>query len=145
MVCLAPVIIAAWPAITSWVVGAATVMGFTAVSDSNRERAEVGTHTEEVELELGSTLEGYISQQQQFMKDGVIFTIKTNERGRLLLQVKGNKSRKTLEEMAKGFAGKMLQAYSYHKAMTQLRQTGFTVVFEKMEQDEQIHVKLRRY
>jgi hypothetical protein len=148
MVCLTPVIIAAWPSIVSCVVGAAAALGFTAVSSVNeaKVKTETGAETETVEIELkgSSVLEGY-KGEEQFVKDGVTLTIKMNEGGRVVLCAKGKESQKALRQKAITFAEKLQQAYSYHKAMTQLRTTGFKVVYENVEQNEEIHVTLRRF
>jgi hypothetical protein len=145
MVCLTPVVIAAWPSIVSYVAGAAAALGFTAVSSVDREKVDVEVETVEVELEDSSVLEGYMGEERQFIKDGVTLTVRTNEHGRLVLYAKGNESKETLQWKALAFAGKLQQTYSYHKAMTQLRQSGFNVVDERVEQDEEIHITLRRW
>jgi hypothetical protein len=144
-VCLTPVIIATWPSIVSCVVGAAAAIGFTAVSSVNKEEVETKAQTVEVELEGSSVLEGYTGQEQQFVKDGVTLTVKSNEQGRVILCAKGDESKEALRQKALTFAGKLQQAYSYHKAMTQLRTSGFNVVSENVGQDKEIHITLRRW
>jgi len=146
MICLTPVIIAAWPSVVSYVAGAAAALGFAAVKSANEEQVNVEqVNTVEVELEVSSVLEGYTADKQQFIKEGVVLTVRTNEDGRLVLCAMGDESKEILREKALTFAGKLQQVYSYHKAMTQLRQAGFNVVDESVEQDEQIQITLRRY
>jgi hypothetical protein len=145
MICLTPVIIAAWPVIMSYVAGAVATLGLTAVSSVRREKVEAEAKTEEVELEIGSVQEGYTGQKQEFIKDGVILTVESNDSGRLVLRAKGDESKEALQQKALTFAGKLQQAYAYHKAMTQLRTSGFNVVDEKIGQDQEIRVMLRRF
>jgi hypothetical protein len=144
LICLTPVIIAAWPSIMSYVAGAVATLGLTAVKVAGENETSVENQTQEVELELGSVQEGVISNKQVFTKDGIIFTVKCDEGGLLILSARGNETKERLREKATSLAGKIQQAYAYHKAMTQLRTTGFKVVAENIGQEQEIHVTLRR-
>ena len=147
IVCLAaPVIIGSWPLISGFVASAVASLGFTAVSSvalSNRQQVGVAA-SNTVELELGSIVQEEYAGQQQFVKDGITLTVKRNTQGKLVVFAQGQESEAVLENAAKTFAGKMQQAYSYHKAMSQLRGCRFNVVSENVEEDGQIHIKLRR-
>jgi hypothetical protein len=145
MICLTPVIIAAWPAIMSYVAGAAVALGLTAVSAARKEMMTADVKAEEVEIEVGSVEGKCTSEVQQFVKDGVTLTVKTNEQGRLVVCAKADLPKDVLMHKAHAFAGKLQQAYAYHKAMTQLHTTGFNVVNENVGPDDQIHVTLRRW
>ena len=146
LVCLTPVVIAAWPAIASFAVSAAAALGFTAVASGKvEEETKTGINTAEVELEGSSLLEAYTGREEQFIKDGIRITVKVNQNGRIIVRVKGKESQEFLKQKAEDFAGKFLQAYSYHKAMSQLRKTGFIVVDENVQADQQIHITLRRF
>jgi hypothetical protein len=90
LVCLTPVIIAAWPAIMSYVAGAVATLGLTAVKVASENKTSVEEQTQEVELELGLVQGGVISDKQVFTREGVIFTVKCNEQGRLSLSAKGS-------------------------------------------------------
>jgi hypothetical protein len=125
--------------------GVAAGLGFAAVSSREKEKVEAEVNTVEVELEASSVVAGCSGQQREFVKDGVTLSVKMNERGRLVLCAEGNESKATLRDKALTFAGRIQQAYSYDKAMTQLRQSGFNVVNESVEQDEEIHINLRRW
>jgi hypothetical protein len=144
LICLTPVIIAAWPSIMSYVAGAVATLGLTAVKVVGENKTSVENQTEEVEMELGSVQGGEISNKQVFTKDGIIFTVKCDEQGQLILCAKGNETKERLREKATTLAGKIQQAYAYHKAMTQLRTTGFKVVAENIGQEQEIRVTLRR-
>jgi hypothetical protein len=128
----------------SYVAGAVATLGLTAVKVVGENKTSVENQTQEIELELGSVQEGVISNKQVFTKDGIIFTVKCDERGRLILCAKGSETKERLREKATSLAGKIQQAYAYHKAMTQLRTTGFKVVAENIGQDQEIRVMLRR-
>jgi hypothetical protein len=145
MVCLTPVVIAAWPSIVSCVAGAAAALGFTAVSSVVKQKVETELdQTAEVEVEVDSVLEGYTGEELKFVREGVTLTIRTNQDGRLVVRAKGSESKQVLEQKALTFTGKLQQVYSYNKAMTQLRQSGFNVVDESVGHDQQIHIILRR-
>jgi hypothetical protein len=115
------------------------------VSRVNKQEVETKAQTAEIELEGSSVLEGYTSPEQQFVKDGVILTVKRNDQGRVVLNATGEESEEALRQKALTFAEKLQQAYSYHKAMQQLRTSGFNVVNESVGQDEEIHIILRRW
>lgn len=144
-VCLTPVIIASWPSIMSFTVGVATALGFTSVKSVTKEQVEVKENTVEVELEGSSVLEGYTGQELQFVKEGVLLTVKRNDYGRVVLCAKGSESKDILRQKATTFADKLHQTYAYHKAMTQLRTSGFNVVNENVGQDKEIRITLRRF
>jgi hypothetical protein len=129
----------------SYVAGAVAAMGLTAVKVAGENKTSVEEQTQEVELELGSVQGGVISNKQVFIKDGVLYTIKCDEQGRLILGAKGSEIKERLHEKATSLAGKIQQAYAYHKAMTQLKTTGFNVVAENTGEDQEIHVTLRRF
>ena len=78
-------------------------------------------------------------------KEGVLLTIKRNEYGRVVLCAKGSESKEILRQKATTFAEKLHQTYAYHKAMTQLRTSGFNVVNENVGQDKEIRITLRRF
>jgi hypothetical protein len=144
LVCLTPVIIASWPLIASFAVGVASALGFTAVKTVAKEEVEVGENVVEIELEGSSVQEGYTGQEIQFVKEGIQLTIKRNEFGRVVLCAKGSESKDVLRQKASSFIDKLNQTYAYHKAMTQLRTSGFNIVDETVGQDKEIHIKLRR-
>jgi hypothetical protein len=144
-VCLTPMIVAAWPSIMSFVAGAVAAMGLTAVKVASENKTSVEEQIQEVEMELGTVEGGVISDKEVFTKDGVLYTIKCDEQGRLILSAKGSEAKDNLHEKATTLAGKIQQAYAYHKAMTQLKTTGFNVVAENVGQDQEIHVTLRRF
>jgi hypothetical protein len=144
-VCLTPVIIASWPSIMSFTVGVAAALGFTAVKSVTKEEVETSENVVEIELKGSSVQEGYMGQEQQFVKEGVLLTVKRNEFGRLVLCAKGSESKDILRQKASAFIEKLHQTYAYHKAMTQLKTSGFNIVDENVGQDKEIRIKLRRF
>jgi hypothetical protein len=145
MVCLTPVIIGAWPAIATCAAAVASALGFAGVSCAAREKVEVEEGVTEVEVEVDSVLEGCTGEEQEFVKGGVRLVVRTNEDGRLVVRASGDESKESLQQKALTFAGRLQQAYSYDKAMTQLRQSGFNVTDEHVGQDQDVHVTLRRW
>ena len=144
-ICLTPVIIASWPSIASFVVGAASALGYTAVKSLAKEQVEAKETIVEIELEGSIVQEGYTGQELHFSKEGMQITIKRNNYGRLALYAKGSESKEVIGQKAKAFIDKLHQAYAYNKAMTQLRTSGFNVVNETVEENREIHIKLRRF
>jgi len=147
LICLTPVIIGAWPAISGCVASAVAALGFVAVSSaSSAVKEEVEVETENtVEVELESSVQEGCMGRQQFTRDGITLTVKINRQGRLVVCAKGQESKEMLQQTADTFAGKIQQAYSYSKAMTQLRESKFNVVEEQLGQDGKLHLKLRRW
>jgi hypothetical protein len=129
----------------SFTVGVAATLGFTAVKSVTKEEVETSENVVEIELEGSSVQEGYMGQEQQFVKEGVLLTVKRNEFGRLVLCAKGSESKDILRQKASAFIEKLHQAYAYNKAMTQLRTSGFNVVNENVGQDKEIRITLRRF
>lgn len=147
MVCLTPVLIAGWPVVVSCLTGVAAALGFSTVQsdeEENRQETAVGNQVE-VELEGSQVLEGFTGREEVFVKEGITFIFSANRDGRLVLCAQGDFSKEELGQKARQFAGKLLQAYSYHKAVSQLKQSGFIISQEQVQADQQIHMTLRRY
>jgi hypothetical protein len=145
LVCLTPVIIAAWPSIVECAVGVAAMLGFSAVSSATCQNEATEINTVEIELEGSSVLEGCSGEQLQFSKEDMKLAVRRNERGRISLFAQGSQSKEVLRENATAFIARLHQAYAYHRAMTQLRSSGFNAVSEQVDQNREIHITLRRF
>jgi hypothetical protein len=150
IVCLTPVVIAAWPAISAAFVGTAAMLGFEVAKTAAKTAAEIGVDiktasTVDVELKGSAVLEGYAGQEVKVSRGETTVTVNRSEFGRLVVSAEGTEPKSELLKMAEAFAAQMQQVYSYNKAMNQLRMSGFNVVAEEVTKDKEINVTLRRF
>ncbi len=146
IVCLTPVVIAAWPAISAAIVGTAAMLGFEVAKTAAEMGVDIKTAgTVDVELAGSAVLEGYAGQEVKVSRGETTVTVRRNEFGRLIVSAEGTGSKSELLKMAEAFAAQMQQVYSYNKAMNQLRTSGFNVVAEEVTKDKEINVTLRRF
>jgi hypothetical protein len=60
----------------SFAVGVAGALGFTAIKSVVKEEVETQENIVEIELEGSSVLEGHTGQEVQFVKEGLLLTVK---------------------------------------------------------------------
>lgn len=145
-VVLAPVIAAAWPAVSASVLGAATALGFAAAVPKTQEAVKeekVG-----LEIEGAASVAGGLGRDERlsFAKDGVTLTFSRDARGGCAVDVRGaGRTRAELEVLGREFAGRVVQQYAYNQVMQELSKRNFAVVSQEVGSDRTIHVQVRRF
>jgi hypothetical protein len=154
---LTPTIIAAWPAISAAVAGAAAVLGFAVAREGARAYGEVkagvmGSLQEEqrsveVAVENSEVLGEELATAQEIVlvRDDVRVRIGRDLRGAIRVCVDGKgRSREELQLVGERVVQKITQMYVYNKVMTELKNKGFTVVNEGVAEDETVHIHVRQ-
>ena len=154
---LTPTIIAAWPAISAAVAGAAAVLGFSVAKEGARAFNESAAVSEglqqaeqttvEVEVENAEVLGENIAAEREIVliKGDVRVRVCRDLRGAFKVCVDGKgQSREELEEIGQRVVQKVTQMYVYNKVMTELKNKGFTVVNEGVSEDETVHIHVRQ-
>jgi hypothetical protein len=151
LVCLSPVIIAAWPVISASIVAAAASLRLRTTESIRQksaasliEAAAKQDSSVDVELKGSAVLEGYTGQEHRFTHGKATISVMKNDFGRIVVRAEGDELRSVLRQKAETFAREMQQVYSYSRAMTQLRASGFNLVTEEVTKYKEIHILLRR-
>lgn len=149
---LTPVIIAAWPAITAAVAGAAAGLGLSikqSVDQHNRNMQDQ-TRDQEVEVELSESevvAQGLKADQEIVCTKGEItFKVRRDARGRCVVCAEGKgHSKVELKQKAEEFARRITQCFVYNKVMKEIKQKHFNVVNEEVMEDKSIRINVRRW
>jgi hypothetical protein len=144
---LTPVVIASWPAISAAVGGVAAAMGFTLASSApSAHSRETGGNRVETALPHSEILDESMRRGQEMVieRDGLTVRFARDERGQCSLCVSGEgKSKAELRAIGDDVAGRFVQQFAYHKLMTELKQSGCTVIDEEATVDEAIRLRVR--
>ena len=92
---------------------------------------------------LSQTLEK--EQEVLFVKDDITLGIQVDIRGKCKIRVWGAKTQNQLHEIGTQFAQQILQQYVYNKVTKELPQKGFSVVNENTDDNNSIHLQIRRW
>jgi hypothetical protein len=146
VIVLAPVITAAWPAVSASVVGAAVALGFAAAGKAPAEKAR----EEKVELEVegSACVTGGLARDERlsFVRDGVTVSFARDVRGACSVEVQGpGRTKAELEQLGREFAERVVQGYAYNQVMQELQKRNFAVVQQEVGADRVIHVQVRRF
>lgn len=146
IVVLAPVITAAWPAVSASVVGAAVALGFSAVGKS----PAAATKEDKVRLEVDGSacVTGGLARDERlsFVREGVTVTFSRDARGACSVEVAGaGRTKSELEQTGREFAERVIQGYAYNQVMQELQKRNFAVVQQEIGADRVIHVQVRRF
>ena len=144
---LTPLVISSWPAIAAAVAGAATAMGFSMAGSSAEPVKKRSTKKRvETEIEDSEVVAEAMEQGQTIViqKGDITIEFGQDARGACTVCVTGEKhSEKELKQIGQDVAGRVIQQFAYHKLMTELKSRNYSIVDEKVMQDESIQVRVR--
>lgn len=146
VIVLAPVITAAWPAVSASVVGAAVALGFASAGKAPEEKAR----EEKVALEVegSACVTGGLARDERlsFVREGVTVSFSRDARGACSVEVAGGgRTKAQLEQIGREFAERVIQGYAYNQVMQELQKRNFAVVQQEVGADRVIHVQVRRF
>jgi len=153
VIILAPVIVGAWPLITSAAMAAAASLGLSA-SEEIAERVRESQAVEqanEVEIAVSecSALAGAVHEDQKLeftAESGVKITVKRDARGRCSVCASGRGyTDSELEMKAKEFSDKFSQCFVYNKIMKELKAKNLNIIEQKVEEDKSIRLHIRNW
>ncbi len=143
-----PIVVANWSAVTAVISATAAHAGYRMVRSATEGKEE---HLQEVELELGNSevMADRLrrGETMTLAKEGVTITLSLDARGRLKASVKGPEdvSKEELRLEGQRFLDKVTQQYAYQSVMSELKQKGFSLVDEQVDEDGRIRLKIRKY
>ncbi len=146
---LVPVISAAWPVVSTAVLGAAAALGFAATAKKKETARQADRQTQvSIEVPGSRNVTDALAHDERlsFVKDGVTVTFARDERGRCGVSVAGEgRTKQELETVGREFAQQVVQRYAYHRLMEELSRKNFSVVSQEVGSDKTIHVSVRRF
>ena len=144
---LTPLVVASWPAITAAVMGAAVAMGYSAAGSSvDVGKPRSGKRTVETEIENSEVVAEAMGRGHTIIiqKDDVTIEFGQDERGACTVCVTGTRhSENQLKQIGRTVAGRVVQQFAYHKLITELKRRNWSILEEKVIQDESIQVRVR--
>jgi hypothetical protein len=150
VIILAPIVVAAWPAIAAAVTAAAAGMGLAVreqIKDTASEEQQAKVNAVEVEIEDSQVLAQALARGKEIIltKDQATLKISRDDRGSIKVCAEGLGYTKTqLEGMAEEFIKKMTQCYVYNRTVTELKNKKFQMVNEEVAKDGTIRIHVRR-
>lgn len=145
---LTPVVIAAWPAFSAAVVAAATSLGYQLVADDQAEGEVSAERRIELEIPQSEIVTGTIGRDQRIrvVREGVTVTFSRDARGRASICVTGEGlADEELRALGEEMSQRVVQQYVYQRLMDEMRQRGFNVVEERIEEERAIRLHVRHW
>lgn len=149
VVVVAPIVIAAWPAITAAVVGAVGALGYAIVQDETKQKSSTQVKNKaEVTIDDSEILAGTegLSEQLVVEKAGVRAVFTRDARGALKVCVEGHGHTKSqLKQMGEELVGRITQQFVYHRLVTDLKERNMPIVQEEVAADKTIKIRVRNW
>jgi len=143
-----PLIVASWPLMSAAITAAVGTMGFAAAQHKGprvRQIADSAARAE-IELEDCEILAGSAGTGEQMIveRDGIRAIFSRDARGALKLCVEGHDHSKAhLKQVGEALVGRVTQQYAYHRLMSELKERRLTIVEERVDEDQAIHIRVR--
>lgn len=142
---LTPIVIGSWPMIASAVAGAASSMGFTlATSGIDLPEPTVADEKVTTTVQNSEVIAESLSRGEKvtIVRDGVRIEVGVDDRGQCSVCAQGPLSKGQLKRIGEEVAGRIVQQFTYHKLVTELKGHGFEIAEESMQQDSSIHMRV---
>ncbi len=143
---LTPIVIGSWPMIATAVGGVAASLGFSVATGGHEVEQKKTGNTVETELADSEVITEGVSHGQSItiQRDDATVRIGRDERGRCTVCVTSdNLSKAEMKALGDEVSGRLIQQFTYHKLVTELKQRRFEVVEEHMTEDASIQMRIR--
>ena len=143
-----PIVVANWSAISAVVSATAAHMGYNMIRQASEGKKE---SMQQVELELKNsevmTEQLRRGESMTLAKGNVKITLTLDAHGRLKASVSGpeNIVKENLRREGQKFLDHVTQQYAYQSVMNELKNKGFSLVDESVDDDGRIRLKIRKY
>ena len=143
-----PLIIGAWPVIAAAASAAAVSLGYRQVEAAAQSSVKAGPREERVALEVenvGAVAASVRADSSASFGDGrITVTVARDARGKVTVHVDGQASKAELKAAGTAFMNRLVQQYAYHAVQSHLTKTGYTVVEEKVGEDQSVRIRFRK-
>lgn len=146
---LAPVVIAAWPAFSAAVAGAAASLGYAVIDGREKEEIEAASQPRiSLDIPRSEVVTGSLGREKSITvrRGNAIVTFSRDARGAASLCVAGDglsdeELRACGEELAQG----VVQQYIYQRLKNEMQNRQFMIVEEEESADRSIRIKVRHW
>ena len=151
IIVVAPVLIAAWPALTAAIAGVVGSMGFSMIRGQANVPVSitgaVGTERVEVEVPDSEVLQSAVGgpEEMVIVREGVTVRFGRDARGALRLCIEGSLPKRQLRQIGEELMGRVTQQFVYNKVMTELRERGMPVLDEEVLPDRSVKIRVRAW
>jgi hypothetical protein len=130
------------------ITAAVGTMGFAAAQNKGPRVRQIADSSvrAEIELEDSEILAGSAGTGEQMVveRDGIRAIFSRDARGALKLCVEGHgHSKAHLKQIGEALVGRVTQQYAYHRLMSELKERNLTIVEERVDQQQAIHIRVR--
>jgi hypothetical protein len=143
---LTPIVVGSWPAITSAVVGAAGALGFTALSAHDRAPRPTYRNRTETEVPNSEVVSETLARGEKlhFRRGEVLVEFGVDDRGRCTVCASGKGlTDAQLRRIGDEVAGRVVQQFTYHKLVAELKNRGYNIAEESIETDQSIQLRVK--
>ena len=149
-----PIIVGGWPVITAAAAAAAASLGYRQLESTIEPQQDETTTTatteaRSVELDIDNVeplAEGLREDESlNFGDDRIRVTIGRDARGKVTVHADGDASNEELQEIGASFVHKLVQQYAYQKVASQLKDRGFSIVDEGVNDEQSIRIRFRKF
>lgn len=147
IVILAPLIASAWPSLASAILGSVSAMGYS-VLDPKELRNNKVKKCIEIDVKNSNVISEFIKDKQTITveKNNILVSFQKGADNRCKITVMGeDKTDAELKQIGEEISKVVTQKYVYNKIMSELQQREFSIVEEKVEEDNTIRINARRY
>jgi hypothetical protein len=143
---LTPIVVGAWPTIATAVLGAAGALGFSALTPQDPVPSAPGRRRVETEVPESEVVSETLARGEKirFQRDGVLIEFGVDERGQCTVCASGEgHTDAQLRRIGSEVAGRVVQQFTYHKLVTELKNRGYSIAEETVEGDQSIQLRVR--
>ena len=137
---------AAWPAIAGAAATAASALGFALAS--NKEKVETADAIEvDISLETSESVTANLAVGEElvFTRQGVQIKFFRDVEGGAGVRVHGHKKEDELRQIGEDFAKRIVQQYTYHQLVTELKNRNLNITDELVEEDGTVRLHVRAF
>lgn len=143
---LTPMVVGSWPAISAAVFGAAGALGFSTIGAEERAKAPGERRRVETEVPNSDVVSETLARGEKirFERDGVQIEFGVDDRGRCTVCATGKGyTDAQLKKIGREVAGRVVQQFTYHKLVAELKDRGYSIDQESVEGDQSIQLRVR--
>lgn len=143
---LTPLVIGSWPVVSAAVAGALASMGFSMATGEREPTLRTQRRVEEA-IENSEVLVEHLGRGETITagKGDLSVEVGRDERGICTVCVSGeNYTDRQLRKIAREVSAKVVQQYTYHKVVSELKSRQFRVADEQVAADGTIKLHIRR-
>jgi hypothetical protein len=146
---MTPLVVAAWPAVSTAVVTAAAALGLVAVKEKAANAASLNRENSvEFEIENSKIASDNMTREEKliFSKDDMTVVFRRDIRGKLKICVTGaGRTEEELKAAGDEIASEVTRQFIYNKVVSELKNADFTILDQEIGDDDTIRIHVRNW